>query len=172
MTISDGLLSQFGYEAEVTRTLLQRIPDRIAGWKPHPRSSTVGDLALHIASIPGWAVPTMTQPDLDFAPPGGPAWTPPVFASMAATLALLDKNAADARVAIAGKSDSVMMEPWSLKVGGKVLFTQPRIAVMRSFVFGHLIHHRGQLTVYLRMNDIPLPPIYGPTADEGIPGAK
>jgi len=67
--------------------------------------------------------------------------------------------------------DSAMMEPWSLKVGGKVLFTQPRIAVMRSFVFGHLIHHRGQLTVYLRMQDIPLPPIYGPTADEGIPGA-
>lgn len=171
MTICDGLLSQFGYEIDVTRTLLGRIPEAITGWKPHPKSSSVGDLALHIASIPGWAVPTMTRPELDFAPPGGPAYTPPVFTSMAATLALLEQNAAEARAAISGRPDSIMMEPWSLKVGGKVLFTQPRIAVMRSFVFSHLIHHRGQMTVYLRLKDIPLPAIYGPTADEGIPGA-
>jgi uncharacterized damage-inducible protein DinB len=171
MSMSDGLLSQFGYEIGATRALFSRIPDAITGWKPHPKSSTVGDLALHIASIVGWAAPTMTKPELDFAPPGGPAWTPPVFTSMAATIALLDKHEKEARAAMTGVPDSAMMDPWSLKVGGKVLFTQPRIAVMRGFVISHLIHHRGQLTVYLRMKDIPLPPIYGPTADEGIPGA-
>ncbi|HEX3134581.1 MAG TPA: DinB family protein [Planctomycetota bacterium] len=171
MSISDGLLAQFGFEIGATRTLLSRIPDAITSWKPHPKSATVGELVIHIASIPGWAVSTMTKPELDFAPPGGPAWTPPVFTSMAGTIALLDANEKSARAAMTGVPDSAMMEPWTLKVGGKVLFTQPRIAVMRGFVFSHLIHHRGQLTVYLRMNDIPLPPIYGPTADEGIPGA-
>jgi uncharacterized damage-inducible protein DinB len=171
MTICDGLLSQFAYEIDATRTLFSRIPDSIAGWTPHPKSTRVGDLALHIAGIVGWAVPTMNQPELDLAPPGGPAYAPPAFTSMAATIALLGQNAAQARAAISGKPDQAMMEPWTLKAGGQAIFTQPRIAVMRSFVLSHIIHHRGQLTVYLRLKDIPLPPIYGPTADEGVPGA-
>lgn len=168
MSICDGLLAQFGFEIGATRTLLSRIPDSITGWRPHAKSSTVGELAIHIAAIAGWAVPTMTLPELDLAPPGGPPRNPPVFTTMAATIALLDANGKAASAAMSGVPDGAMMEPWTLKVGGKALFTHPRIAVMRGFVISHFIHHRGQLTVYLRMNDIPLPPIYGPTADEGM----
>src|SRR4051812_17409671 len=102
MSICDGLLSQLGYEADATRTLFARIPDRIAGFKPHPRSTALGDLALHIANIVGWAVPTMSQPELDLAPPGGPPYAPPPFTTMAATLALLATNVAAARTAMAG----------------------------------------------------------------------
>jgi uncharacterized damage-inducible protein DinB len=163
MPLSDALLPEFDHEIASTRALLTRIPDVVTAWKPHPRSTSMGDLAHHIASIVGWIVPVLTQDELDLAPRDGAK--PPGFTSMAATIAVLDANVAGARVAIAATPDSAMGVPWTLKAAGHVVFTQPRAMVLRSFVLGHLIHHRGQLTVYVRMHDIPLPSVYGPTAD-------
>jgi uncharacterized damage-inducible protein DinB len=166
MPLSDTLLPEFDHEMATTRTVLERVPEAHAAWKPHAKSTSLGDLAMHLASIPGWTVPTLTRTELDMAPPGGPPYTPPVFTSLTATLALFTANVAVARAAIAATPDDAYGVPWSLKVGDHLIFTQPRGAVLRSFVLSHIIHHRGQLTVYLRMKDVPLPSVYGPTADE------
>jgi uncharacterized damage-inducible protein DinB len=108
----------------------------------------------------------MAQTELDLNPPGGPSFTPPDFGSTTGTLARFDDNVKKAREAIAAASDADFMVPWTLKNHGHVIFTLPRVAVLRSFVVNHIIHHRGQLSVYLRLRDVPLPSIYGPTADE------
>jgi len=126
-----------------------------------------GDLALHLANLVGWAGVTLQGTELDMNPPGGPAWTPPVFRSMADTLAEFDANVGQARAALAAGSDADYGVVWSLKNGGATLFSMPRAAVVRTFVLNHLIHHRAQLGIYLRLNDIPVPASYGPSADEG-----
>jgi uncharacterized damage-inducible protein DinB len=112
-----------------------------------------------------WGVATLTQTELDIDPPGGPAYTPSPFQSTAALLRLFDENVTKARAALAATSDEAFMVPWTLKDGGAQVFSLPRLAVMRSFVMNHLIHHRGQYTVYLRLHDVPLPSVFGPTAD-------
>ena len=150
----------------MTGTVLERVPGDPADWKPHAKSHSLGDLGLHIANLIHWTSRTLEATELDLDPPGGPGWTPPKFESVAATLAVFDHNAAAARAALAKASDADMLVPWSLKSGGHVIFTMPRVACLRSFVMNHLIHHRGQLTVYLRLCDVPLPSVYGPTADE------
>jgi uncharacterized damage-inducible protein DinB len=109
---------------------------------------------------------TLRRDELDLAPPGGPEFTPPRFESPAATLSTFDANVRQGREALAAASDRDLLAPWTLKKGGETLFTLPRVACLRSFVISHGIHHRGQLTVYLRLCDVPLPPVYGPTADE------
>ncbi|HEY7441782.1 MAG TPA: DinB family protein [Vicinamibacterales bacterium] len=168
MTIAESLLPEFDREMGLTRQLLERVPNDKANWKPHPKSFSLGDLSLHIANLPTWAVSTMKQTELDVNPPGGPGFAPLKFESMTTTLKFLDDNVRATRSAIAGATDGEMMVMWTFKNGGKTIFSMPRIAVLRSFVMNHMIHHRGQLTVYLRELDVPLPQIYGPTADSPL----
>lgn len=163
--IRDALLPELDQELASTRQLLALVPEVKTGYRPHAKSWTLGELSLHLANLLSWLPGTLTQTELDLAPPGGPAWKPPTFESAAANLALFDRNAKAARAALAEASDADLAVPWTLKKAGQALFTMPRAACVRSFVMNHLIHHRGQLTVYLRMCDVPLPSVYGPTAD-------
>ncbi|MHB1327745.1 MAG: DinB family protein [Gemmatimonadales bacterium] len=150
----------------VTRNALSRVPGEHAAWRPHPKSYTLGDLAAHIANILTWVGPTLSETELDLNPPGGTGWKSPTFESTPALLATFDANVAEGRAAILATADDAFGVPWSLKYAGAVIFTMPRVVVLRSFVLNHLIHHRGQLAVYLRLLDVPVPQIYGPTADE------
>jgi uncharacterized damage-inducible protein DinB len=161
MAIKDALLPEFDEEMKTTRTLLERVPDAKAAWKPHPKSMSLGELAIHLATMAGWTMPTLTQTHMDFAAD----FTPPVFGSTAEALKVFDQAVAKARATIAATSDADFMVPWTLRRGDHVFFTLPRVVVLRSMVLNHAIHHRGQLSVYLRLNDVPLPSIYGPTAD-------
>jgi uncharacterized damage-inducible protein DinB len=166
MAISDALLPEYDHEMANTRKALERVPDGRFDWKPHEKSMTMARLASHLAEIPTWAAATVDLDTLDLAPPGAPPYQPSVQKSREEVLAEFDKNRDAGRAAIAKAGDDHLLKPWSLLVGGKVIFTLPRIAVLRSFVMSHTIHHRAQLGVYLRLNDIPVPSIYGPSADE------
>jgi uncharacterized damage-inducible protein DinB len=168
MPISQALLPEFDHEMSNTRKTLERIPENDFTWKPHPKSMPLGRLAGHVAEMPGWAVPTIAQDSLDIAPPSSPPPQGTVAQSRQHVLALFDRNVADARAAIAGATDEQLMKPWSLLVGGRTIFTMPKIAVLRSMIMNHTIHHRAQLCVYLRLNNIPVPALYGPSADEGL----
>jgi uncharacterized damage-inducible protein DinB len=165
MSIAQDLLPEFDHEAAVTRTVLERVPEARADWKPHPRSRSLGELAIHLASLPNWAVLTLREKDFDLAPPGTGPYVPQRWESLARTLATFDEKIAKARAALAATSDLEMAQPWTLKKGGQKVFTSPRGAVLRSFVLNHSVHHRAQLGVYLRMLDVPVPAMYGPTAD-------
>ena len=160
MSIVDGLLSEFDHEMTTTRKVLERVPDDKFEWRPHARATALGDLAQHVATIPMWGAVTLNQTELVVGN------TQARLASRADILAAFDSNAAGTRAALVGKADAEFMVPWSLKAGDKTLFSMPRIVVWRSFVMSHLIHHRGQLTVYLRMLDVRVPSIYGPSGDE------
>jgi len=168
MGLSDALLPEFDQEMQNTRKTLERVPEDKFGWKPHEKSWAMGGLATHIANLPSWIVLAINQDSLDLAPGGVP--TPPLqpVKSRQELLAMFDKNIAAARAAIAGASDAHLMKPWSLLRNGQTLMTVPKIAVLRSFVMNHGIHHRAQLGVYLRLNDVLVPAIYGPSADEGM----
>ena len=163
MPIVDALLPEFDHEMTVTRKLLERVPDDKFGWKPHPKSMPLGQLAQHVATIPLWGSMTLTLSELDLG--SGPP--PPVMTSRAELLAAFDANVAATRAALAGRADAELMVPWTLKNSGQAIFTMPRAMVWRGFVVSHLIHHRAQLSVYLSMNDVPIPSMYGPSADEG-----
>ena len=163
MTIAASLLPEFEHEMATTRSLLERVPEQQAAWAPHPKSMTLGRLAAHIAELPGWMMSTVQQPELDFGAPG--AYNPTQFTTTAELLKLFDASVKAAREALAPVSDADMGVDWTLRNGEQVIFTLPRAAVVRSFVINHIIHHRGQLSVYLRLHDVPLPSIYGPTAD-------
>ncbi len=162
MALTDALLPEFDHEMTVTRTLLDRVPDGVFDWKPHPKSMSLGQLAQHVATMPLWGLVTLTQPSFDLAanPPLAPCTT------RADVLRLFDTHVAQARAALVGISDAALLTPWSLQQGGHTIFSMPKAGVWRTFVLSHLIHHRGQLSVYLRMHDVPLPAMYGPTADE------
>jgi uncharacterized damage-inducible protein DinB len=146
-----------------TRRVLERVPDDKLGWKPHPKSGTVAWLAGHLANLPTWATMTMNADFFDLAAPVDRAAEP---TSARQLLETFDKNVAAAREALAGATDEQLSAPWSLRHGEHVIFTMPRVAVLRSMVMNHMIHHRGQFTVYLRLNDVPVPGLYGPSADE------
>lgn len=163
MPIADSLLPEFDHEMTVTRKLLERVPDDRLAWKPHQKSMSLGQLAQHVATIPRWGDVTLSRTEFDLAsePPPAP------LGSRAEMLAVFDRHVAAARAALVGKGDGEMTAAWALKRGGGTIFSMPRTAVWRSFVMSHLIHHRAQLGVYLRMHDVPLPSIYGPSADEG-----
>jgi hypothetical protein len=165
MTVGQAFAAELQHELVATRKLIALLPDAKAAWKPHAKSMTAGGLALHLANLAGMASQIVSTPELDFAPPGGPPWTPPVFTSVAAILAELDQHGAKSVAALAAAGDATMQEDWSLKMGGAVIFTMPRAQAVRTVVISHGIHHRGQLDVYLRLLDIPLPQIYGPSAD-------
>jgi uncharacterized damage-inducible protein DinB len=163
MALVDTLLPEFDHEMTLTRKVLERVPDDRFAWKPHTKSYAVGQLAQHLATIPLWGTMTMSQAEVDLAsfPP------PPVLQTRSEILALFDGHAASARAALAGKSDAELKVQWALKRDGHVIFSMPKQAVWRSFVISHLIHHRAQLGVYLRLLDVPVPSTYGPSADEG-----
>jgi uncharacterized damage-inducible protein DinB len=169
--IADSLLPEFDHEMATTRRVLERVPEADAAWAPHARSMTLGRLASHVAEIPGWVGGIVGADSLDAAPVGGAPYRIPGFESRAALLEQFDRNVASARAAIAGASDERLREPWSLKRAGETLFTLPRTAVLRTFFMNHLIHHRGQLTVYLRLRDVPLPIVYGDSADSPMGSA-
>lgn len=161
------MLPEFDHEMANTRKTLERVPEEKFAWKPHEKSMAMGRLASHIAEIPGWVGFTLESDSFDTNPPDGQTTYQPMLAtSRTELLEAFDRNIAAARAALAAVEDQKIMESWSLLSGGKVVFTMPKIAVQRSFVMNHLIHHRAQLGVYLRLNDVPVPALYGPSADE------
>lgn len=166
MKISDSLLPEFDQEMANTRKTLERVPFDKLDFKPHAKSMTFGALATHLATMPDWAKLTMNMDSFDYAPPGAPPYQPPTFASNKEMVETFDKGVAEARAALVAADDGKLLAPWTLMAGGKDIMTLPRVAVIRSFVMNHAIHHRAQLGVYLRLNDIPVPGMYGPTADE------
>lgn len=159
--ISAAFLAELDMEMPTTRRLLERVPSDKGAWKPHAKSFSLGHLAQLVARMPGWLTFTMKQTSLDVK--GGQPYT---LEKTETLLAEFDRCLKEAREVLAQCKDAEYMVPWSLKAGDQVLFTLPRLAVMRQNI-NHLVHHRGQLTVYLRLVDVPLPSIYGPTADEG-----
>ena len=166
MSISEALLPEFDQEMDGARRSLERVPEDRFDWKPHPKSGSMIWLASHLAEIPYWALMTIQQDELDLMPGGKPLPQPPVPTSIAQLLAEFDQRVLEARAAVAGTDDDAYARPWSLLRNGVTVFSMPKVTVLRSFVMNHLIHHRAQLGVYLRLNDIPVPAIYGPSADE------
>lgn len=163
---AEMILPEFDQEMATTRRMLERLPDELLDWRPHAKSNTIGWNANHLAEIPGWVENVLTEPFYDMNPPGGPAYTTPSLGSRDEILAELDRNVAQARAAISNFKDEAIGEPWSLRDNGQILFEVPRGGVLRMFVLSHMIHHRAILSVYYRLHDIPVPAIYGPSADE------
>jgi uncharacterized damage-inducible protein DinB len=161
MNIIDLILPELGNEMATTRRLLERLPDPQFDWKPHAKSMTLGRLATHIAEIPGWVGSIVDKPGFDV----GGDYTPQVAASMAEVLAMLDRNVTQVTQALRPLTDATLMETWRLTKQGQPILEMPRLGVVRILLLNHLIHHRGQLAVYLRLLDVPLPSIYGPSAD-------
>ena len=166
MAIKDSLLPEFDHEMATTRRVLDRIPEAEFAWKPHDKSMALGQLAGHIANLPYWCTATLETTTLDLDDVGLPNQRLGLPESHAALLREFDTKVATARGLLVKTTDAEMLLPWTLKKANQEIFTMPRISAIRSFVMNHLIHHRGQLTVYLRLKNVPLPPIYGPTADE------
>ena len=167
MRIGESLVPEFDHEMANTRKTLDRIPDDKFGWKPHDKSFAMGTLATHVANLVGWTNVTIDMDEFDLSPGGVPLKAPECN-SREELLGTFDANVSKALEALASISDEKIMQPWSLLASGHQLFSMPRIAVLRGFVMNHLIHHRAQLGVYLRLNDIPVPSIYGPSADENM----
>jgi uncharacterized damage-inducible protein DinB len=166
MSLSQSLLPEFDHEMANTRKVLERIPEDKLGWKVHEKSNTIGWVGMHLADIPAWVEVCLNQDSVDVNPPGGEHHRTVTPSSRQEILDAFDKNVAAARAALAATTDEQFAKSWSLLSGGTVVFTQPRGAVMRSFVLNHNIHHRAHLCVYLRLNDIPVPALFGPSGDE------
>lgn len=162
MTISQTLLPEFDQEMTNTRKLLERIPDSKLNYQPHKKSMTMARLASHVAELPGWVMTALDQDVLDMQPD----YKPHIAASRDELLQMFDKNVATAHARIAASSDQHWGETWTFKMAGKEIMAMPRVVVVRSFVMNHLIHHRAQLGVFLRLNDVEIPGMYGPSADE------
>jgi uncharacterized damage-inducible protein DinB len=160
MSIADTLLPEFDQEMATTRRVIERVPTDKGPWKPHPRSFPLGHLAQLVATMPGWITKVVTGQDIDLA--GGPGYTLQATDSL---LQQFDKHVREARDAIASSKDAEYALDWTLRAGPQVLLTEKRGTMVRQTI-NHLVHHRGQLTVYLRLLDVPVPSIYGPTADE------
>ena len=166
MAIKNALLPEFDHEMGTTRRVLARVPEADLAWKPHEKSFSLGQLAGHIANIPHWVEITLDGSSFDVSLNPDDA-RPRAPESLEWLLKTFDENVKTARAKIDAQPDSALYVPWSLLSGGQEVFTLPKVAVLRSFVMNHMIHHRGQLSVYLRLRNVPLPSIYGPTADEG-----
>ncbi len=166
MSVSQSLLPEFDHEMANTRKVLERIPGDKLDWKVHEKSNTIGWVGMHLADIPGWTDMTLTKDSVDIAPPGGEPYRMPKAESVKAILERFDKHVAAGRAALVAAGDEDFVKPWSLLSGGATVFTMPRMAVLRSFVLSHSIHHRAHLCVYLRLNNVPIPALYGPSADE------
>jgi uncharacterized damage-inducible protein DinB len=166
MSISQMVLPEFDREMANTRKVLERIPPDKLGWKVHEKSNTIGWVAMHLADLPGWIEMTFGNDSLDIAPAGAEPYRTPAVESVPQILERFDKNVAAGRLILEAASDDDFAKPWSLLRTGTVVFTMPRSAVLRNFVMNHSVHHRAHLCVYLRLNDVPVPGLYGPSADE------
>lgn len=162
--LATAFLAELDNEAKTTRACLERVPLDKSDWKPHEKSMSMGRLAVHCAEMFGWTKETLTQDVLDFATADMTPFEPKTTEEL---LAFFDKHLEMAKEVLGNTSDETMFTDWTMRNGEQVYMTMPKVAVMRSFVLNHIVHHRGQLTVYMRLNDIPVPPIYGPSADEG-----
>ena len=158
-----GLLNELQQEAAQTRKMLERVPFEKGDYKPHEKSFEMGRLAAHVAELPGWITMTVKTDGMDFATS---AYKSPKPESHEELLRVYDDIVAKAVEALQSTNMEELMKPWTLRNGEQILFTMPKVAVIRSFAINHLIHHRGQLSVYLRLNEVPLPGMYGPSADE------
>lgn len=167
MSISENLLPEFDQEMANTRKMLQLVPEDKLAWKPHEKSMALGRLAGHVAELPSWAVQTIRKSVLDLTPPDAPPMQPFIATSRAELLEAFDKNVSEGRAAIAGATDDHLHQIWSLKFRGQIVLSMPRSAILRTVVMNHMIHHRAQLGVYLRLNEVAIPGMYGPSADEG-----
>jgi uncharacterized damage-inducible protein DinB len=166
VSIAQALLPEFDHETANTRECLSRIPNDKLDWKAHEKSWDLRSLATHMTNMPKWTVMTLSGHSFDMEPADGEPIQEEPIDSVDQALEMFDVNVAAAREAIAGATDEDLRVPWSLLKAGEEVFTMPRLAILRSFILNHMIHHRGQLTVYLRLNDVPLPALYGPSADE------
>jgi uncharacterized damage-inducible protein DinB len=163
--ISAFLLPEYDHEMGTTRRLLERVPEDAFAWKPHEKSMSLGTLSAHIANLPRWMGTILSLSEFDIANlKDEDGQGPPK--SVAEILQAFDRNVADGRAALAQKTDAELTATWTFKRNGKEEFTVPKLGALRSFVVNHVVHHRGQLSVYLRLRNVPLPSIYGPTADE------
>ena len=167
MSIADLLLPEFDREIATTRRVLQRVPDEKGEWKPHEKSFSMAHLAQLVSMMPSWAEMMISRPELDIAPKENPA-SPYTTEKTEALLAQFDRNVVAAREAIARTTDDAFNEPWTLKAAGRDVATGTRYLMMRTLLINHLVHHRAQLGVYLRLVDVPVPSMYGPTADEKV----
>jgi uncharacterized damage-inducible protein DinB len=166
MSYAETVLPEFDQEMANTRKVIERIPDDKLDWQPHPKSHTIGWNANHLANLPDWVVHTLAKPSLDIAPVGGEPYQLPKLTTKAEILEAFDRNVAAARKSLTAATDQEMGSAWTLLKAGQPLFTMPRTAVVRSFVLNHIVHHRAILCVYLRLNDVPVPGMYGPSGDE------
>jgi uncharacterized damage-inducible protein DinB len=166
MDLPKLFLEELESEAPATRKALERVPEGQDGWKPHEKSMPLGYLSYMVATMFGWVDMTVNQDFLDFNPPEGKRTPPPSVLTNKELLDLFDQSLAKGREALKHTTEAHLMTTWQMRNGGQVLTEQPRYVVLRDAVFNHLAHHRGQLTVYLRLNDKAVPSIYGPTADE------
>ena len=167
MKLTDLLLEELEREAAATRRTLERVPEGHNDWKPHPRSMPLGYLASLIATMPAWVVTMVTQDELDFKSPAAAKFKPLEWRKRSELLSALDAGLAKAREAMHYTTDDHLMTPWRFLIGGQVVDENPRYVMIADSVFSHLAHHRGQLTVYLRLNEVSVPALYGPSADEG-----
>ena len=166
MSYAETVSPEFDQEMASTRKVLERLPDDKLEWRAHPKSNTIGWNANHLADLPNWLTMTIRTDSLDFAPVNGPRYVMPSLKSRKEILDCFDRNVAAAREALKSVKDAEMGRPWSLLRAGETLFTMPKAVVVRNFVLNHIIHHRACLCVYLRLNDIPVPGMYGPSGDE------
>jgi uncharacterized damage-inducible protein DinB len=165
MKLAEVFSAQLEREAAVSRRVLERVPEGRQDWKPHEKSMALGYLSTLVATMPSWVAMTVAQDSLDLKPTSGPGYTAPKWTTRAELLQIHERCVADGQEALRKAEDSHLLLPWRLLVAGKVVSEDPRHVVIAD-TFNHLAHHRGQLTVYLRLNDIPVPSVYGPSADD------
>ncbi|MEK7830429.1 MAG: DinB family protein [Acidobacteriota bacterium] len=163
MKMIESLMMEFDHEAQTTRKHLERLPNDKLNWQPHEKSFTAGALASHIVECVGWGDSIFSLDEFDFDPA---TYKPYEVTSVADLLKTFDDNVANCKRALAGAADAILMQPWRFKIMGKLWFEKPKSVVFRDFTLSHLIHHRGQFSVYLRLLNVPVPGSYGPTADE------
>lgn len=166
MPMIDAHVAELDHEAATTRRLLERMPEGKGDWKPHEKSMTLGRLCGHIAEMPGWGVTILRDEMFDMATAAEQGFEAFVAGERAGLLERFDREVAQLRDAARGVSDERLQDPWTLRAGGEDVFTAPRAVALRTWVLNHVVHHRGQLAVYLRLLDVPVPSIYGPSADE------
>ena len=163
MAIAQALLPEFDHEMATTRKMLERFPEDRVEWRPHDTCMTLGRLAGHVAELAGWVTVTMNQDKLEMDPNN---YKPNILTSRAAALKQFDDTVKAARESLAAASDETYMKPWTFVARGQTMFTMPKVAVLRSFVMNHMIHHRGQLAAFYRIAGVPVPSLYGPSKDE------
>jgi uncharacterized damage-inducible protein DinB len=168
MAIADLLMPEFDMEIATTRRVLQRVPDERGEWKPHEKSFPMAHLAQLVSAMPSWMAMMMAQSEMDIAPKEGRQGGGYTIEKTEKLLADFDRNVAAAREAIGGATDEALNEPWTLKSGGRPIASGTRYLMIRTLLLNHLVHHRAQLGVYLRLVDVPVPSMYGPSADEKV----